>query len=173
LPYLLGSALLIAAPLVAQNVTPLSKQGVFSALQGEWDGSAWIIMGPGPEGRHTMRQQEWVSTGAGGTVVIVKGLGTEKLPDGSVIVRHDAFATIYTGRDGKPAMRAFLANGQWIDADFAVVPDGFVWKMTNPQVGMMRYEMQLVHGKWIEKGFMSRDDGKTWNQFMEITLSKK
>lgn len=39
-----------------------------------------------------------------------------------------AFATIYTGRDGKPAMRAFLADGL-----------------------LVRYDMRIVEGKWIEK----------------------
>ena len=105
--------------------------------------------------------------------VVVKGLGTEKMPDGSVVTRHDAFATIYTGRDGKPAMRAFLADGSWLDMDVELVPNGFTWKMVHPLGGSMRYDMRIEDGKWVEKGFSSRDDGKTWVQIMEMTLTRK
>ena len=166
-------ALALATPLAAQQVTPVSKQGVLATLQGEWEGDAWYITGPGPQGKQVVHQQEWVSTGAGGTVVVVKGLGTQKMPDGTTVVKHDAFATIYTGRDGKLALRAFLANGQWMDMDIELVPDGYTWRMTHPQAGLMRYEMRIVEGRWIEKGFNSRDEGKTWSQFMEMTLTRK
>lgn len=170
---LLLAMLTLTPPLAAQHATRGTDLGVFTTLQGEWDGEAWMIIGAGPEGRRTMRQQEWVSTAAGGTVIVVKGLGTEKLPDGSWVTRHDAFATIYTGRDGRPAMRAFLANGQWMDMDLEVVPDGYTWRMVNPQVGLIRYDMRVVDGRWVEKGFASRDDGKTWSQFMGMNLVRK
>ena len=173
-PVIVAALVAFALPLAAQAApTPVSKVGVLASLQGEWEGDAWIIIGPGPEGRRVVRQQEWVSTGAGGTVVIVKGLGTEKMADGKWVTRHDAFATIFTGRDGKPAMRAFLADGSWMDMEFAVVENGYDWSMVHPQAGPVRYEMRIVDGKWVEKGFNTRDKGATWTQFMEMTLSRK
>ena len=147
---LLLAMVLVTPSISAQQASRGANLGVFTTLQGEWDGEAWMIIGPGPEGRRTLRQQEWVSTGAGGTVIVVKGLGTEKQADGTWVTRHDAFATIYTGRDGKPAMRAFLANGQWMDMDLEVVADGYTWRMVNPQVGLIRYDMRVVDGKWFE-----------------------
>ncbi len=170
---ILTSLALVAVPLAAQSASPVSKLGVLADLPGEWEGEAWMIIGPGPEGRRVLRQQEWISTAAGGTVVVVKGLGTEKMPDGSWVTRHDAFATIYMGRDGKPAMRAFLADGSWLDMGFDLVPDGYTWTMNHPRAGLVRYDMRVVDGKWVEKGFASRDAGTTWNQFMEMTLVRK
>ncbi len=174
-PAILTLTTLLAAPLAAQSGSsaPPANLGVLATMQGEWEGDAWMIIGPGPAGRRNLRQQEWVSTGAGGTVLVIKGLGREQAPDGAWVTRHDAFAIIFTGQDGKPAMRAFLANGTWMDMDFTVNPNGYTWKMQHPQAGLVRYEMTHGGGRWVEKGFATRDNGTTWNQFMEMNLGRK
>jgi hypothetical protein len=56
---------------------------------------------------------------AGGVAGAV-GQGAEK-------VMFDAFAVIYRDREGKPALRAYLANGQWVDATLEVKEKGLVW----------------------------------------------
>lgn len=166
---------LLAAPLAAQagGSAPGADLGVLRSMQGEWEGDAWMIIGPGPDGRRNLRQQEWVSTGAGGTVLVIKGLGREQTPDGAWVTRHDAFGIIFTGQDGKPAMRAFVANGTWMDMAFTVNPNGYTWQMQHPQAGLVRYEMTHEGGRWVEKGFASRDSGASWNQFMEMNLARK
>ena len=162
--------LVAAAPLTAQSTTP--PLGVFTSLEGEWAGEAWIIRGP--QGKQTLTQREWVAPAAGGIVITVRGLGTERMPDGSDAVRHDAFAIIHLDHDGKtPLMRAFTANGNWMDMDLTILPAGYDWKMNDPRAGEVRYEMRFDdQGRWVEKGYATRDGGTTWFQFFEMTLSR-
>ena len=166
---------LTALPVAAQAPPPVDRSAlaVFDRMLGEWNGPAWMIVGPG--GRHDAFQREWVSKVAGGTVIAVQGIGLERTPDGSYRTVHDAFATIYLDRDGKtPRMRAFLANGQWQDVDFTAKPDGYSWGMTVPGDIRVRYDMVFdAQGRWVEKGVMSRDQGKTWMPFFEMTLTKQ
>ncbi len=161
----------LAAPLTAQQVAP-SPLGVFTHLVGEWEGSAWIVMGP--DGRHNVSQRETVSTAAGGTVITVRGIGMEKLPDGTERIVHDAYAIIHLDHDGTtPLMRAFTAYN-WMDMNLTMTDGGYEWRMTDPRAGNVRYEMHLdEQGRWVEQGFASRDDGKTWTQFFEMTLMKR
>lgn len=165
------AALALAAPLGAQQAA--SPLGVFATLEGEWSGQAWIIRGP--QGKQTLTQREWVAPAAGGSVITIRGLGTERMPDGSDAVRHDAFAVIHLDHDGKtPMMRAFIAGGSWMDMEFTVRPDGYDWGMVDPRAGRVRYEMRLEGGtRWVEKGYVTRDEGKTWMQFFEMTLEKR
>ena len=169
-PLLAAAALLTGAPqLAAQDGGSL---GVFRDLTGEWSGEAWIIMGP--QGKQTLTQREWVAPAAGGIVITVRGLGTERMPDGTDAVRHDAFAIIHLDHDGKtPLMRAFTANGNWMDMDLTILPAGYDWKMNDPRTGEVRYEMRFDdQGRWVEKGYATRDGGTTWFQFFEMTLSR-
>jgi hypothetical protein len=157
-----------AAP-AADSASPL---GVFAHLTGEWEGTAWMVRGPGA--RHEVRQQEWVQVHAGGTVVAVKGVGTATTEPGDAQVVHDAFAIIHLDRDGRtPRMRAFVAGGYWLDVELTVQPDGYDWAMTDPRAGSIRYEMRIDDAsRWVERGYVSRDQGATWSQFMEMTLTR-
>ncbi len=172
---LLAAACLAVSPLVAQGPPPVDRSAlaIFDRLVGEWRGSSWVIQGPG--GRHTVEQWESVRPVAGGTVIAVQGIGTEKMPDGTTRTVHDAFATVYIDRDGhSPRMRAFVASGQYMDADLVTTPDGYTWGMTVPGDIRIRYEMTFdAEGRWVEKGAMSRDQGATWTPFMEMTLVRQ
>lgn len=156
----------------ASETQATSSLGVFAHLTGEWEGDAWMLT---PGGRHEARQWEKVEVHAGGTVIAVKGVGTEKVEAGEPRVVHDAFAIIHLDRDGRtPRMRAFIPGGRWVDADLMVLSDGYDWSMSDPRAGRIRYEMRVDGaGRWVERGFASRDDGKTWMQFMEMTLTRK
>lgn len=159
---------LLPIGLGAQTARPL---GVFHDLVGEWDGTAWYDMGP--SGRQQLRQQEWIVPAAGGTVITVKGLGTMAMPDGSTRTMHDAFAVVHRDQNGRGAMmRAFTAEGRWMDMDLTIRDDGYTWGMTDPRAGRIRYEMHFdAEGRWVERGF--RQQGEEWIQFLEMTLARR
>ncbi|MEO8480101.1 MAG: hypothetical protein ABI542_10770 [Gemmatimonadota bacterium] len=163
------AASVLAAPLAAQD--SVSTLGVFANLQGTWEGSAWIVMGP--DGRHTVRQRETVASAAAGTVITVRGVGVETLDDGTERTVHDAFAIVHMDHDGHtPVMRAFTAYN-WMDMKLTLRDSGFEWRMDDPRAGKIRYAMHLdPEGRWVEQGFASRDGGTTWSQFFEMTLSR-
>lgn len=179
----LAAAVLIAAtaasPATGQSAAPAqptpaaASLGVFEQMLGEWEGDAWMLRGPGA--RHEVRQWERVERHAGGTVIAVKGVGTEHPAGGPPRTVHDAFAVLHLDRDGAtPRMRAFVTGGRWLDVELTVHANGYDWAMTDPRAGQIRYEMRLdEQGRWVERGFMSRDEGNTWTQFMEMTLTRK
>lgn len=169
------AATLTATPALAQQGPPPFDHSIlafFGKLVGEWSGTAWIIQGP--EGRHDAVQRESVKWVAGKTALAIEGLGHEKMPDGTMRVVHDAYATIFVNRETKtPWMRAFLATGQYQDVEITPRPNGYEWGMTVGPGIKVRYEMHFdAEGRWVEKGFMSRDAGATWVPFMEMTLSR-
>lgn len=171
--HLLLPVILLAAPLTAQaNPTPSpDKLAVFRQLIGEWEGEAWSMR---PEGRVSVRQREWVSTEAGGTMIVVRGLGVATI-NGTERPVHQAFAVIHHNHERTGVMmRAFTAEGHWLDPEILPTAKGYTWYMTDPRIGKIRYDMVLdEQGRWVENGFFSRDDGKTWAPFMGMVLTKK
>lgn len=161
----------LAAPLTAQ-VSKVPDLGVFSRHSGEWEGPAWYMRGPA--GKSEVWQREWVAQEAGGTVVVVRGLGTVSA-DAAADTVHHAFAVIHRNLDDTGlAMRAFTADGRWIDPEIAATDSGYTWRLTDPRAGLIKYEMTLsADGVWQEDGFYSRDNGATWTQFMGMTLRRK
>jgi len=164
----------VASPLTAQGAPQppdTMALGVFHALIGQWEGKAWMMT---QAGRQDVRQRETVRRAAGGTVISFEGLGTMPLPGGGDRVVHDAYGLVFLDHDGKtPRMRAFKADGNWLDMELSVSPTSYTWKMTDPRAGLIRYEMSMAPGPaWVEKGFMSRDEGKSWIQFFEMTLNR-
>ncbi len=159
---------ILAPPVMAQtpsaNASPL---GVISKLVGEWEGEAWTIR---REGRVTVRQKEWVSLEAGGTVAVIRGLGIL----GADTV-HQAFAVVHPDHEKTGhLMRAFTGEGHWLDPQIEITATKATWRMTDPRIGQIRYEITVdEQGRWIENGFFSRDNGATWTPFLGMTLVKK
>ncbi len=48
----------------------------------------------------------------------------------------------------------------------------FVWSMTHPQAGRVRYTIRVDAGRWHEVGESSRD-GISWSRFFEMGLARK
>lgn len=171
---LLLPMLLLSAPLSAQS-TPTAPAadhlGIFRRLVGEWEGDAWFMR---PEGRIAVKQKEWVNTEAGGTMIAVRGLGVATM-NGVERPVHQAFAVIHHNHERTGLMiRAFTAEGHWLDPEIKLTAHGYSWFMTDPRIGKIRYDMVLdEQERWHEDGFFSRDDGKTWTQFMGFVLTKK
>lgn len=153
-------------PLAAQSDSP--ALGAFTTRTGEWAGEAWMIRGPG--GRVRVRQHEWVGHEAGGHLITVRGLGVM----GADTVHH-AFAVIHRTQDGTGlAMRAFTAEGRWLDPEIVATERGYTWTMRDPRIGLVKYEQSFDdQDRWIENGFFSRDDGKTWTQFLGMVLVRR
>jgi hypothetical protein len=140
-------------------------------LIGNWQGEGWMEFGPGQ--RHKSSVTESVQTKLGGRVFIIEGLGKAKLPNRSEeTVVHNAFAFLYYDQTAKRyAMRAFLANGNAVDAETSFQDGVFEWRLQIPQ-GNVRYKIKLNdQGQWFEVGEISQD-GKTFHQFFEMTLSR-
>ncbi len=166
--FLIGVLAALASPLAAQQAA--APHGVFATLQGHWQGPAWSLR---REGRVEVTQDEWVWTEAGGKVIAVRGLGTRSNA-GKVDTVHHAFAVMHLNHEGTALqMRAFTAEGRWIDPEIEVTEKGYTWRMTDPRVGKIRYEMVIdEQGRWVENGYFSRDDGATWTPFVGMTLSR-
>jgi hypothetical protein len=136
-------------------------------LTGQWTGNGWIQMG---RQKHLFTIRESVVKKVNDAVLVIDGLGTEEETNKVI---HQAFATVsYDVKLNKYIMRAFRADGGYVDADAMVDETGrFVWSFQHPQAGTIRFTTALVDNQWIEKGEMSRD-GVTWMLFMEMMLSK-
>jgi hypothetical protein len=141
-------------------------------LIGEWNGEAWIQMGPGK--RETVIQTEKVKSKAGGKVLLVEGLGSKKLENGMPgEIVHDAIALISWDK-AKNTYRfdAHVAQQDSVDTTLDLTgPNTLVWGFDTPQ-GKVRYTIRLTEkGQWNEVGEFSRDS-TSWMKFFEMTLTK-
>jgi len=138
---------------------------------GEWKGSGWTEMGPGP--RHEFTIQETIAPKLGGVVLLIEGIGKSKGPDGKEVTSHHALAVLsYEEKAKQYRMRSHLANGRSGDFELKVLDRGFQWGMQIPQQGEIRYTMKLTEkGEWFEIGERS-PDGKIWRKFHEMTLGR-
>ena len=164
--------MVLALVLVASCAYGAEELGKLDFLVGEWKGEAWIQMGPGK--RENVIQTEKVTRKAGGKVLLVEGLGTKKLEDGSAgEVAHDAIALISWDK-AKSTYRFIGHVAQQESVDTALdmtAPNTLVWGFDTPQ-GKVRFTILLNEkGQWNEVGEFSRD-GTAWMKFMEMTLTK-
>ncbi len=136
-------------------------------LTGEWKGEGWMEFGPGD--RKTFRQTETVRRRLGGAVLEIEGIGKA----GETVVHHALALISHDAKGGGFAMRAWRADGNWIDPQITVGDRSLVWGFKDPRFGVdIRYSIQLTPaGDWSEIGEMSRD-GKTWRQFFEMKLQR-
>jgi hypothetical protein len=140
-------------------------------LLGDWEGTGWIQMG---RERATFRQQETVRTAAGGTVVIIDGLGRSLDPAQADRIVHQAFAVAsFDAAQQAFRWRAFRAEGNEIEARPEVSQDKLVWGFTPPQGPAVRFTItKTAAGEWFEIGEVSMKPGE-WMKFFEMTLKKK
>jgi hypothetical protein len=143
-------------------------------LEGEWRGPAWMMMGPNL--RRTADQWEKIYRAAGGTVLVIQGIG--KMTNAGAMtgtVAHDALAVIYWDvQRNQYTLRSFVANGSTLETKAEVSDRKVMWGFEHPQAGLMRYTITLTPaGEWREVGEMSPDKGTTWVQSMEMTLKKQ
>ncbi|MDX2033009.1 MAG: hypothetical protein SF339_20195 [Blastocatellia bacterium] len=137
-------------------------------LVGEWKGEGWMELGPG--NRKTFVQSESVQRKLGGTLLMIEGVGKS----GETIV-HNALALIsFDAKSNGFVMRAYRADGNWIDPQISVAERSLLWGFKDPRFGVeIKYTINVTEaGQWVEIGEMSRD-GKAWRQFFEMKLQRK
>lgn len=165
------AALLVAVPLSAQaSRTSREAMQALAFLTGEWTGKAAMIHGGQMD---TVDQKEWVHYAAGGTVLVIRGEGSRRLPDGQKQVVHDALATIHYDADAKQyRMRTFVAIERSAVPEIEVRPDTVIWTLAMPNDMRTRYTIwRDADGRWQERGETSRNGGP-WVQFFRMWLDK-
>lgn len=168
--------MLMALPALASAQTYGSANSVemrkLDFLLGSWEGEGWMEFGSGQ--RRTSRVKESAQGKAGGSVLLIEGMGKAKLPGKSEeVVVHSAFATVWYDSGAKRfRMMAWRATGDSVDADIVVGDKNLVWRFRDPRAGQIRFTIKLdAAGRWFEIGEISRD-GMIWNKFFEMTLRR-
>jgi hypothetical protein len=174
--YTIGMLALVSAQSLAQAAMGTTQRDALTKLawlEGEWRGPAWQIMGPGQ--RHTADQWEKIYRAAGGTVLVIQGIGKANAGAEAGRVMHDALGVLYwDGQRNQYTLRSFVASGQMLEVKVDVGDKRLTWGYEHPQAGLMRYTISLTPaGDWLEVGETSRDRGATWSQIMEMTLKKQ
>ena len=168
---LLAAALALPAAAPAQPPAPdpqlAEKMRALDFLAGEWEGEAWIQMGPE---REVVSQHETVEWAAGGEVLVVKGKGRQ----GDAVV-HDALALFaWDPRAGRYVIWAYRGGaGPTPSPTVEVGERRVVWGFDTP-AGSSRFTITLDDaGRWVETGEWSTDGGTTWRPFFGMTLTRK
>lgn len=175
------SLLVAATPIGAQapraipvNVTALGR---LDFLLGEWEGDGWILLGRGE--RRTFHQRETVRSAAGGTVVVIDGLGTSTDAGREGETVHQAFAVVtYDSATAKLRWRAYRATGEETVAEPMVERDTLVWGMElgpGGRGGRIRFTIRrTATGEWNEIGEMIAPgaNGRI-TKFFEMTLKRR
>lgn len=161
----------LGAPVTAQQPAAAPEMRRLAFLEGVWEGTGWMVMGP--SGRKEFSIRESARWGAGGNVMVLDGLGVEKLGDGSERPVHQAFAVI----SWDPAasvfrLRAYRAGGGEVEDTPAVSENGLVWGFREPRGGHIRFTVRFTDDTWHEVGEYS-PDGATWQSFLDMRLERK
>lgn len=141
-------------------------------LVGQWKGEGWIEFRPGQ--RQTATVSESVQRKVEGTVLLIEGLGTIRMPDKPEEVPiHKAFAIIdYDVKAKLFRLRAYRAGDGATDTEPKVGENSLVWGFRDARGGEVRFTIRLNDkGQWFEIGEYS-SDGKTWRKFLEMTLTR-
>lgn len=141
-------------------------------LVGQWKGEGWMEFGPND--RRTFTINESVQRKVDGTVLLIEGLGTTRMPGKpEEIPVHKAFAIVdYDAKAKLLRLRAYRAGAGSIDTQPQVGENSLIWGFRDARAGEIRFTIKLNEkGQWFEIGEFS-SDGKTWRKFMEMTLNR-
>ena len=168
-------ALSISSQLRAQHAAPPVEQMTkLSFLHGRWEGTGTMSRGPGTE--QAARVVETVQPKLGGAILVVEGIGRIGAAGGAdeKVVHHAMGVISYDADSNQYRMRAYRADGRFVDPTIVVEDKRIIWTFADPRAGTIRYTISINdNGQWHELGEMSRDGGKTFSQFFEMTLDRK
>ncbi len=157
----------------AQPPPPIvEKMNALQFMLGEWSGEGWI---GSMSQRNEFRIRERIQSKLGGRVFLIEGSGTAKIPgeaDGPVV--HEAFAVLtWDVPSNGYIMRAFKADGAYVEAKVEVEGRKLVWGFDVPAFGAVRFTLEFGEdGQWAEFGEMRRGDAEKWTRFLEMNLTK-
>lgn len=161
---------LSAQPIDTKKIVK-EKMQAFSWLIGEWEGKGIIVLPDGQSAPFLVREKaEWR---LGGVLLVVQGVGVR--PESPSDTVHYAYGVItYNPWMQQYNIRAYKAEGLYIDAPGKVLPDGALeWRIESRHTGIMKNTARLMEdGSWVEVGEQSRDEGKTWQHYFEMRLHK-
>jgi hypothetical protein len=166
-------ALLFACSAFAQPQgprPPLDEMKKLDFLVGQWEGTGQMQLGPGA--REEARVTEIVQPKLGGAILLIEGIG--RTGDDDRIVHHALGVISFDAQAKQYRMRAYRADGRFVDPKIDVGDRKIVWSFDDPRAGSIRYTITINdNGQWQEIGERSGDGGQTWNPFFEMTLDKK
>jgi hypothetical protein len=163
--FLLGVLDTIHAQKINQ-VTPLDF------MVGTWKGTGWKMT---EKGKTNSSITEKVQCKLDCAMYVVEGTGIryDSIVHKDIVV-HDAFGTIaFDKTAGKWVLKAFKKEGATESALEFVAERKFIWSMTIPNGGLIRFTTDFSSGKWVETGEFSRDNGATWMEIMSMSLVKQ
>ncbi len=140
-------------------------------LVGHWKGEGWKLNRDGT--KQHFRQTEDVQWKLDGAVLLVEGIGRSAGNDNSGEIVHQALGVISYDQSGGYQFNAFLANGRSSHSQATLMEKGkFIWTISPPHGGTIRYTLKIINGTWHEIGEYSRN-GNNWSQFLEMNLKKR
>lgn len=164
-------------PLTAQG--PPSKPELYRAaidridfLVGEWEGSGWIMVGPGQ--REAFDSWERVTEALGGSALLIEGRHYDQNAGEDAAPVHHALATVsWSEAEQKYRFVSSLYDRDGGSFEGLVDDQGrFVWQIEIPG-RTMRYVIGLDdRGRWVEDGEISMDGGTNWFPFFHMTLER-
>jgi hypothetical protein len=163
------SCAFVALPLQSVFAAEMSINTIeaLSFLSGTWEGNGWIRQGPSAP--QNFNSREVVEAKAGGRVLTITGKHTAA--DTGRLV-HDAFAVVSPGASAQSyRMQSFLASGQSGDFQARLEQGAFIWEMTDPRGGKIRYTIRVANDQWKEVGEYS-SDGARWHEFFGMSLKR-
>lgn len=171
-------ALALSSNHLAAQMPPSEPQVYRDALDrvdflvGEWEGSGWIMMGPGQ--RETFRSWERVREMLDGSALLIEGKHFDSEAGDDAAPVHHALATLsWNQAEEKYRFVSSLYDRDggtyegWVDDE-----GRFVWQIEVPG-RTMRYTIWLdEQGRWVEEGKISMDGGTNWFPFFGMTLDR-
>lgn len=151
-----------SVPLSAAKADPMADLGF---LVGEWEGEGWIRRGP--DDTHRFHSRETVEARLGGRILTVHGRHHD-FESGAIV--HDAFAVI-SAREGGYRFSSYLSDGRSGEYVGWLEEGDFIWEMSLPEVGKIRYTLKVDTDTWNEVGRMSRD-GENWHEIFGMQLTR-
>ncbi len=136
---------------------------------GQWEGQA-ISSEPGNK-KTEFTQKEYVRWGAGKTVIVVDGIGSdsdsgEELFNATGLLYYDDASQSYK-------LHSFTRDNRSVIADFKVTGKKKAeWSFTVP-TGTIIYKIDAQDGNWQEKGYFQPKDSDAMYPFFEMNLTKK
>ncbi|HMS54117.1 MAG TPA: thioredoxin family protein [Fimbriimonadaceae bacterium] len=147
----------------------VEKIKALNFLVGRWEGEAWVHA----QGRKIpVTGFEDVQLQAGGTCLMINAIWKMKAGEREIPIHEPCAMLYWDASKNEYRMLAQLGNGLRNEFKVEVKPRGFVWYLTMPSVGEVRYTMNLTEdGVWHEIGEHKMADGK-WEPTLEMKLKK-